>query len=414
MASTESLRETILSLPIVDTHTHLRASTDFAHPVTAYTLLNSSGCLRALWVVSGALTRQEYRQFKSLDDWESLSPAIDCVKNTAFYRILLSGLRELYKIDFDEVDAVSLDDLGQSISRAYRDRGWYGKVLKDKSGLDVICQDSRQQFDRKLFTPVARMDDYVLFGRAGWDGRVLERHGADRTSSLDGLVCCLEEDFSAAMSDGAAAIKSNLCWGRTLSFEPVGEAAANDAFAICRSSECDGRREKLLGDFVMERIARLCAEHNVPLQIHTGPAGGVDHVVGYGNPLNLNNLILRNPETSFVLFHAGGPFVRESAALATQFPNVYLDLCGVLGNQYLKRILDDWIEMVPLNKLMWGTDVNTVEESYAMVRNFRKVLSELLVERVRSGYFSLATAEEWARAITAGNAKRVLRLPASR
>ena len=411
MASTLSqLEKTISSLPIVDTHTHLREWSSIEQPATAYTLFNCSGFLRQAWVSAGALSRGEYRQSKRFLDWPSMSAAIEKVRTTAFYRILLDGLRSLYEIDFDELDQSSFETLGRKMTRAYQDPGWYAAVLKEKAGLEVICLDSRSEVDRSLFTPIARLDYYVMFGHAGWGERVVAKHGGERTSTIDALVGCLRKDFNEAVGARAAAIKSNDTWARPLSYEDVSEAAAEDALALCNAGEPDARAEKTLGDFMMNQICVLCAEHDIPLQIHTGPAMGTDHVIQYGNPLNLNSLILRNPETRFVLFHAGGPFVRECASLAVQFQNVYLDLCGVLCRESLRRILDDWLEYVPHGKFMWGTDVNLVEEAYAVSLSFRKVLARLLTDRVESGYFSRASAEDFARGILGENARRILRL----
>ena len=411
MASTFSqLEKTILSLGIVDTHAHFKDRSSLEPPVTAYTLFNYSGCLRQPWVSAGALSRQEYRQAKRFLDWPSMSEAIDKIKTTAFYRILLDGLRSLYEFDFDELDQSSFEELGRRMTQAHQDPGWYTTVLREKAKLEVICQDTRSDVDRSLFTPVARLDSYVMFGRKDWGDRVVAKHGSERTANVEGLTACLKEDFDEALSKGAAAIKSNDTWARPLVYDEVSEAAAEDALAVCNAGEPDAEAVKTLGDFMMNRTCALCAENDIPLQIHTGPAMGTDHVIQYGNPLNLNSLMLRNPNTRFVLFHAGGPFVRECASLAVQFPNVYLDLCGVLYRESLYRILDDWLEMVPHGKLMWGTDVNQVEEAYAISLNFRNVLTRLLTDRIESGYLSAASAEAFARGILADNAKRILRL----
>ena len=380
-------------------------------PMDAYTFFNSSGCLRYFWTISGALGRSEYRQLKTFTDWPSLSSAIEKIESIAFYRILLSGLKDLYDLDFDELDENSLTRIGEKLAAAYKDRGWYRTVLKDKTGLDVICQDSRGEMDRSLFSPVARMDDFFWFGRPGWREKVIEKYGTERTSTLEGLVDCLREEVREAVGSGAVSIKSNNAWSRMLNYEQVSEHAADDALAESQAEAPNGKAIKVLGDYIMDRIADLCAEHDLPLQIHTGPAMGTDHYVDYGNPLHLNSIILRHPETRFVIFHAGGPFVRECAALAGQFPNVYLDLCGVLGRTFLRNILEEWIELVPHNKLMWGTDVNLVEEAYAITRSFRTVLADFLMDRVESGYLTPASAESFARGITSANARRALRAP---
>ena len=411
LASNSSLQDIIFSLPIIDTHAHIRKWADIPQPVTGYTLLNSSANLRMCWAAAGALSRQEFRQGKSFLDWPSLSCAIEQIKATAYYRIILDGLKNLFDIDFDELDEESFNALGMKLSIANQDSSWYSTMLKEKSGFTITCQDTRSKEDRSLFAEVARMDAYVLFGQKGWADSIIQKHGEDQTSTISALTDCLRKDFQEIVNNGAVAIKSNNCWTRTLEYEHVETGAAENALAECITNQTSANSAKILGDYMMDMIAKLCAEYDIPLQIHTGPAGGTDHIIQYGNPLNLNSIILRNPTTKFCIFHAGGPFVRECCSLATQYPNVYLDLCGVLGRDSLKRILDDWIEYVPQGKLMWGTDVHMVEESYAISQSFRQILSEFLISRVQQGYFSQSTAESFAKGILADNARRILRLP---
>ena len=410
--SGSKLQDTIFSLTLVDTHSHIRQWPTMPQPMTAYELFNGSGCLRQVFVASGALSRQEFRAGKTFPDWPSLSDAIRKIRTTAYYRMLLSGLKSLYNMDFDELDEDSLNVISGKLAESYASQDWYRIILREKAGFGVNCQDYGLDADRSLFTPVVRLDRFVRLGMPTWGKQVADKYGEEKTASLEGLLVCLRQEFHELLDAGAAAIKSNETWGRTLNYEEVDEATVSDALVECRE-DSSKKAAKTIGDYMMGRIAKLCGENGIPLQFHTGPAGGVDHVIEYGNPLNLTSLILRNPETKFVIFHAGGPFVRECAHMAVQYPNVYLDLCGVLGRESLRHIIEEWMEYVPHTKFLWGTDVNMVEEAYAVSRSFRQVLADLLEDRVKSGYMSYAPAEDFARGIAGENAKRVLRIPAS-
>ncbi len=407
----EELCAFTFDVPAVDTHAHLRAHDSLPRPMDALALFNASGNMRQLWVSSGAFSRCDYRRLREFQNWEELAESLDSVKATAFYRVFLKGLKQLYGLDFPELDSEAFDLLSERIRHAYNDPDWYRKVIREKARVSITCQDSRSYMDRSLLTPVARFDSYVWFGRPEWRTKIIEQHGIEKTSTLDGLIDCLEQDFQSTVSSGAAAVKNNSTWCRRIEFsDPTGHDAQR-ALRECLASEHPNVQAlKVLGDFVMNRICELCARYDIPLQLHTGPAGGVDHIVDWGNPLYLNELMIRHPRTKFVLFHAGGPFANECRDLAVQIPNCYLDLCGVMAVRGLRAVLDDWIERVPHSKLMWGTDASLVEEMFALVMNFRSVLVELLTERVECGYFSIQTAKEIAKAILGANARRVIKI----
>ena len=143
-------------------------------PMSALAMFNCSGNLRQWWVSSGALSRVEHRQIKQFEDWNQLSAALDTIKATAFYRIFLNGLKSLYSLQFDELDERVFNELSGKVRQAYRDPGWYRTVIREKIGVVVTCQDKRGEMDRALFTPVARFDGYVWFGRRDWRAPAVE------------------------------------------------------------------------------------------------------------------------------------------------------------------------------------------------------------------------------------------------
>ncbi len=402
-----SLRETIFELPIIDTHMHLWSRSDLPGRVTGYDFFHMCSYIRGDWASAGYFTDDDLVRGRRIEDWPALSEGIRLVRNIAFYRILWNGLKDLYEIDSDELDERSFGELSEKLKSAYSDPDWYRIVLKDRTRLDVMCQDMGWpgHIDRSLLTPTPRMG-----GRPGFANSIIQKHGEDNTSTIEGLEDCLRRDFEAAVEDGAAAIKSRDVGGRSLQYDAVTKDEAAKALAEIRTGPGDPEAEKVLGDYLMDSIAKLCAEFDLPLQIHTGPCGGIGRVTHYGNPLDLNSLLRRNPDTKFDLLHAGGPFINESCVIATQFPKVTLNLVGIYSDKLLRRILDEWIEFVPHQKFLWGTDATLVEEAYAITRSFRQTLWEFLSDRVRSGYLSTTTAEEFARGILQDNAMRTLRL----
>ena len=195
-----SLHEMVFTIPIVDTHAHLRPWRDVPQPLTLYDLLNHSGCVRSAWEAAGALTKRESREGKVFGDWASLSQAIGRIETTAFYRILLHGLKSLYGVAFDELDENVVDTLGRKIAHAYQSPDWYSTVLKN-AGVELVVEDSRAPIDMSqfpdTFVRTARMDNYVWFADPTWGRQVVARHGEEGTLSLDGLIDCMRRDFSS-------------------------------------------------------------------------------------------------------------------------------------------------------------------------------------------------------------------------
>ncbi|MGQ9455244.1 MAG: hypothetical protein ACUVRS_10025 [Armatimonadota bacterium] len=248
MSVRNELREYIFSLPVVDTHAHLREYSSLPQSMSALALFNSSGNLRQMWVSSGALSVSEYRQMKQFQDWGGLSAAIEKIKASGIYRIFWRGLRDLYGVCAEELDEDSFNELSEKVCAAYGSYEWYHIVIRERAGVELTCQDSRNVSDRSLFTPVARFDEYVWFARADWRTRVLQRHGTEKTATLDGLLHCLEEDFRSAVDSGAAAVKNNSNWCRLIDFDAVSKQEAERAFAECLGeSSSDEQVEKILG-----------------------------------------------------------------------------------------------------------------------------------------------------------------------
>ena len=115
----------------------------------------------------------------------------------------------------------------------------------------------------------------------------------------------------------------------------------------------------------------------------------------------------------FILFHGGYPFGGELAAVAKGFRNVYIDMCWlyIISPSYSERYLHEWLETVPASKIMaFGGDFRNVENIYGHLLFARQVVTKVLTEKVRDGYFSEDEALKIAQMILHDNAIRILNL----
>jgi predicted TIM-barrel fold metal-dependent hydrolase len=75
-----------------------------------------------------------------------------------------------------------------------------------------------------------------------------------------------------------------------------------------------------------------------------------------------------------------------------------------------KRTLADAIDMLDGRQLMFGTDSANLEEMYGTVKFTRRVLTEVLAEKIEGGFFTEKVALQIARRILYANAMELYNL----
>jgi len=126
----------------------------------------------------------------------------------------------------------------------------------------------------------------------------------------------------------------------------------------------------------------------------------------------MREVIEKNPDTKFVLFHGSFPWLEDVLALAHNFPNVYPDICWLplISTSAAIRMVDELIEVGTTEKVCWGCDTWTSEESLGALLAARHVLSSSLAAKVKNGYLTMEDAKKIASRILYYNAKDLYRL----
>lgn len=157
----------------------------------------------------------------------------------------------------------------------------------------------------------------------------------------------------------------------------------------------------------LEPYFALAEELDIPIGIHMGegPPGG-PNVEGYskyrvsmGNPLLLEDVLVRHPKLRIYVMHFGSPFVDEMIAMLFSYPQVYVDVAAndwISPRAYfysqLRRLVDAGFE----KRLLFGSDQMIWPQSI-----------ELAIQTIDSADF-LSEAQK--RDIFYNNAVRFLRL----
>ena len=77
----------------------------------------------------------------------------------------------------------------------------------------------------------------------------------------------------------------------------------------------------------------------------------------------------------------------------------------------MNGILNEWLETVPVSRLMaFGGDCMVVENVYSELTLARRIITNVLCNKVREGYFSESEAKVIARMILFDNAAKLYNL----
>jgi predicted TIM-barrel fold metal-dependent hydrolase len=165
---------------------------------------------------------------------------------------------------------------------------------------------------------------------------------------------------------------------------------------------------------MFHKLMSLAGTYKLPVVIHTGmQSGNGNNNIMNSDPALLSGIFSQYPEIEFALYHGSYPYGGKLATLAKNFKNVYVDMSWVyaISPSYSERYLHEWLETVPVNKIMaFGGDMRCVENIYGELLFARAIISKVLISKVQDGYFTEDEAKVIARMILHDNVVRFYNL----
>ena len=390
----QRIRAAVDAVPAIDTHDHLRPFDQIAE--RDVTDVGRGMTLHSIWQGSyypwtNPLT--EWRDGEAFDAWWARSKGdFQDARATSFYRYVLPAFQDLYGVDFETMTDDQARKLNQQIFDNYSDDRWLIDVVTNRANIELMLVDpywARLKFDRayKFSVPILNVtmmvDGYhpsAISSASDSPYVYAEQHGQP-IQTLDDYLTTLNLIFEDAVAHDAVCLKSTLAYQRTLDFQDVPHERAERVFGR-PAKDLTKEEIKDFQDFVFRRLCELSAKHDLPFQIHTGQA----RIQG-SNPMLLVDLIAENPQTKFILFHGGFPWIGETGVIAMRHKNVWVDSVWLpqLSYTMAKRAYQEWLEVMPSDRIMWGADTVNGEGIYAATQFTRQCLSEALAEKVIRG-----------------------------
>lgn len=166
-----------------------------------------------------------------------------------------------------------------------------------------------------------------------------------------------------------------------------------------------------LEDFLFRHLYVKAGQLERPIIIHTAVALHPALRTEFNDPRPLYAVFtdpdIQKARTQFVLIHAGYPTTDVIAAFISQFPSVYTDVS--FYSKYPGALLEVYRSLLalgPSNKIMHGSDANTVPEEIGYCAwNSRAVLAKVLTEYKDSFGWTQADITKMAENVLHGTAR---------
>ena len=353
---------------------------------------------------------------------------IEKIGFNSFFIWLQKSLQQLYG-ENSPLTAPSWQSWSDRIQSAHQNPLHSTDILIKKCGyrrmlLDAYWDPGSYNGSPELYAPAYRINSF-FFGYStaagdhdGNNPYIFSPHAF--ISDLDEYLGWVRDNLLAQRAAGCVALKIPIAYDRGLDFDPVSDDLAQQAFSRLtadsvrqperdvlkvgeralppnaptnslpvKQENADALDVKTFQDYLFFQICRMAADLDLPVQIHTGMGQG-----RRTNAAHLQTAIRSFPGTRFVLLHCSYPWIQDVNMLVDKYPNVFPDLSmlPLVSTRSSISMLHDLIERGTLDRIFWGCDTWTAEESFGALLAFRHVLALTLAEKVSESYFTRADA----------------------
>lgn len=434
------LHEGLREVPLLDAHTHLvggRLGARGLHDILLYHMAVSE--LYAAGCPSGARLTQ-YPGWPSPEEAHQrlaeAMPYLPLVRNTAISWGVRIALEDLYGWD-ETVTADNWERLDGVVRERADDRGWQREVIR-RAGIERFSTELARRGDGADDDILGYSLEWAFFTRTQWgehdtalyelercwgkspDSPMLIGSGGrpptERTiHSLGDVHAAVEHYVEAMPADRILSTATHI--STDIDFAPVN--GAQMAAALERRPDAGVAERDVYASYVNEAfLTRLEAVHGdrivfqfsfgaEPLPFETG-SRLTQRSIG-----QLAEMVARRPGLRFQCFLASRHANQALCTLCRELPN--LSLAGYWWHNFfpgtIRQVMEERLDMLPTNRQVgFFSDAYCVEWAYAKAALARRMLAQVLAQKVAQGQYTRDEALSVARAVLYDCARETLRM----
>lgn len=342
-----------------------------------------------------------------------LEDFIERMKYNSYFTWLEKGIQTLYDIK-EPLKIENIEKTDTAIKKAYGTFGHNIRVLEDECCYEHMIVDAYWKPGEvsdmsDIFLSAYRINMYLYgYNRSATDhngNNPYQVNQWESVKSLDEYIAFMHEELEKQIHKGCVALKCAAAYDRGLNFRKTNKENAEKAFQLGKNQEFIRKEEVIdFQNYIFYDICKFAAEHQIPVQCHTGLG-----LLYQTSAIYLQEVISDNPNTKFVLFHGNYPWMDDLCGLVCTYRNVYVDFCWlpIISTCEAGRFLEKIMDIGDISKICWGCDTWLAEDSYGALLAMKHVLGTVLGKKIDSGMLNYQSAEKICQKILFENANQL-------
>jgi hypothetical protein len=339
------------TLNVIDAHEHLLSAEDHAKEYLSFWNFLSD---YVKWDLMSAGLPKKYETYmpkneqEVIDLFNVVEPYLPYVENGSYMISVKYALKKYF--GYDKITRANFLDITKKLNKENTVEN-YHKILKDAHIVTMLEQSIRGNPKEKEFTTIT-----TLGFQWEMQQKLTQLCRENKAMTLDDVFAFYQTEITKEKQNGSVGLK----FFPHVFIEPYNIEIAKQQFEALKNGT-EFNQRSTLARVIYEKQIEIATQLNMVVCIHLGVWANLTDK----SPSILFDVVEKYPKTTFDIYHMGIPYIRETAFLGKNYPNVYLNMCWAhdVSESMVLNSLNEWIDVVPTNKIIaFGGDYVTLPQ----------------------------------------------------